>query len=179
MSRLNFISNLLGYKFYIGATVVVMALFIAWHIQQVTKLKQEITNQVTLQITSEYNRKLLLQQDQLIDTQSKLNSEVQRIQYEKQSQIEAINRKHSTNLTSLLNDTNAKFARSNQTSTGDSINPESKSTDTSRGLTRKDAEFLAGYSRDSETIRQELISCYRQYDSVKQKIDDYSKAKVK
>lgn len=54
---------------------------------------------------------------------------------------------------------------------------ESPTGSTGQGLYKPDAEFLAGYASDTETLKLGLLQCYNDFDAVKKSIELFSEKK--
>ena len=172
MCRLNFISSIFGYKFWIGGFILVIALGVTLCFQQVKKAEARVTAEVTNRITLEYNRKLLQMQDQYITTQNQLTAKHQEIQNETQANLNATTAKYNAMVGSLSNRA-SRYTTSNTASPTTTSNSEVRPAVTGAELSREDAEFLARYSTETEQLKLGLISCYKQYDNARESLINY------
>ena len=174
MSRINFLRCMLGYKFYIGIAIVIAGLFMTWHVIEVNKLKQKVTEEVTLKITSEYNRKLIRNQEQVISTNIELQKANDANTAKLQQNLQTATIKYNILVSSLRERPNRPSTDNIKSSTYATSNPESKTGATGAELYRPDAEFLARYASITEELKLNLISCYSNYDSAKEKLEHYA-----
>ena len=106
--------------------------------------------------------------------QEKMQDKVKEIQDAKTKDADAANKRYNALLTwvnGLPSQSSDTASRTDSTiSTDDS---ESTNRDYIARLYRKNAIDLAEYARDSEQLKIELLSCYRQYDTIKSSIDEF------
>jgi hypothetical protein len=95
---------------------------------------------------------------------------------EKDAKIKDITRQYSTALASLQHySTSANSTSTASNITSDSSNAKSTRGTTSEGLFADHAQISLGVAKDAEELKQHLNACYRQYDTVKQQLDNYRK----
>jgi hypothetical protein len=172
MLRLNFISSIFGYKFWIGGFILVIALGVTLCFQQVKKAEARVTAEVTNRITLEYNRKLLRMQDQYIVMQNQLTAKHQEIQNETQANLDATTAKYNAMVGSLSNRA-SRYTTSNTASPTTTSNTEVRPAVTGAELSINDGKFLVEFSYYTELLKVSLISCYKQYDNAKDKLNEY------
>ena len=112
-------------------------------------------------------------QERATEATWKLEENVLVLRNKKDAEIKLANTKY---------DSLAKWVRDQPKSSGNNNSvPGSASTTESAGrdsigiLYRQNASDLAEYAKDAETLRQELLACYSQYDLVKTDMDAFKK----
>lgn len=117
-----------------------------------------------------HNKQIQELQIKSLKAESELKDKVQAVKGEKDAQIKAINRKYSTTIASLRNRPERSTTSNSTTNT---CNAESTQGATGKELYRNDAEVLIRFARDAEELKEHLLACYRQYDTVKDQLDNY------
>jgi hypothetical protein len=107
-----------------------------------------------------------------LKVESELKTQVAVIKEEKDAQIKSIDSKYRA-IISSLRQRQERVTSTN--STGSSNNAESAKWTTGAGLYKEDAEFLAGFARDTEELKVYLNSCYVQYDVLREQLNNYRK----
>lgn len=138
-----------------------------WHKYEVKVAVNEYA--VTHQL--EYAKELTRLTEINIKTKSELENKVKVLQENKDAEIKNINARYDSIITGLQHRPSRQEYQSN--STNNTSNPESTKGTTGAGLYREDANFLAGYARDTERLKVELIQCYRQYEDVQTTVNNF------
>lgn len=146
---------------------LIAALFLTHNWQVNKAVNKAVAEQVAIN-----NKKIQELEIKSLKAESELKDKVQAIKGEKDAQIKAIDRKYSTTIASLR----SRPERSTSSnSTASTCNAESTKGATGKELYRNDAEFLIRFARDTEELKLSLQSCYQQYDTVKEQLDNYRK----
>jgi hypothetical protein len=173
---LKFLSNIFGYKFWIGFFIITSALFIVWHNNEQKQAEERIRQEVTTALYNEYNKRLVLLQDAHISSQNKLITKHQEIQNETQASLNAVNAKYVNLLRSVSERPSRETSRDNSASSSTTCPTEVTPRCNGAGLFREDAEFLAGFATNAEQMRLSLLACYKSYDSAKKILQEYQDA---
>ena len=123
-------------------------------------------------IELEYKARVTEVQSQADATTATLKEKLEKVQDEKQTQVTSANAKYNALLASLRK----------QSSSTNSENPSSVSSDpeVTRGnneerFPRGTSERLAAEAYRAEVIRADLLSCYKQYDEVREAFETFRK----
>ena len=155
-----------GFKLAIAIGVILSAY--SWHSAQVSIA----VNKATMQIEAQVSRENLNLRERSAAAKIELEQEFNNIQKDKNAKIK------------ILNDRVASLTRSLQErpnrseSGGVPGNPgveENEAGATGVQLYRQDGEFLTGEASRAELIKVELFGCYRSYDDIKKKLDDFKR----
>ena len=122
---------------------------------------------------AEYNKQVQELNARRLRFECSIKDDVTAITKEKDAKIKDITRKYSTALASLQQYSSSASTRSNTPS--NSSNAESTRGITSEGLFANHAQVSLGIAKDAEELKQHLNACYRQYDTVKEQLDNYRK----
>lgn len=156
---------MLSVRWIIIISIIIGALF--WHKYEVKVAVNEYA--VTQQI--KYNKELTKLTEANLKVQSALETKVKVLQENKDAEIKTISARYASIIASL------QYRPSRQESQGNSSNstsnPESPKGTTGAGLYKEDGTFLAGYARDTERLKTELIQCYKQYDDVQTTVNNF------
>ena len=138
-----------------------------WHNQQIKLQVQKAVQELNLEHAKEITR--------LTTKASKvslgLQQQVKEQQDDKQKQVTLLNAKYSDLLGWVRSQPGSNTGTSNLP--GSTSNAEVRSEDVIGELRRRHAIDLAGYASKTETLKLEVLACYRQYDTVKQALDKY------
>lgn len=163
------ITNLLGgwQVKLVMLTLVLVSLF-AWHKVQVHKAVSAAVTEIELNLAKE-NFKL---KERSLNAQIELQQSFDNIQKEKDAKIKNLNAR----VASLTRSLQERTSRPESSGVPDNSRIEK----TSKGATgaqlyRQDGEFLAGEAARAELIREELLTCYKSYDTAKKALDNYKK----
>jgi hypothetical protein len=146
-------------------SIIIGALF--WHKYEVKVAVNEYA--VTHQL--EYAKELTRLTEINIKTKSELENKVKILKDNKDAEIKTINARYDSIITGMQYRPSRQEHKSN--STNNTSNPESTKATTGAGLYKEDANFLAGYARDTERLKVELIQCYKQYDDVQTTVNNF------
>lgn len=125
------------------------------------------------QMENEYNKRILSLVNKADAESLELKDRIKEQQNETQITIAGINQRHASIIAGLQQRPERPTSTSNYTpSTGTA---EVTTGATGVELSRPDAEFLARESTRAEVIRESLLQCYRQYDEVKDAIEQFTK----
>ena len=112
-------------------------------------------------------------QDRATEATWKLEENVLTLRKKKDAEIQIANAKYNT-LAQWVRAQPASAGSNNSSANGASTT-ESAGRDSIGILYRQNASDLAEYAKDAETLRQELLACYSQYDLVKTDMDKFKK----
>lgn len=146
----------------IGA--VIFALFV-WHEYSVHVAVHDAVSQAELVHKQAYDALSLKAQKNEIELGNKVN----KIKGEKDEAIKAANTKYNALLNSLRDRPTGRQT-SGTRSASNGKGPEGA---TGKELSRPDAEFLAGFASDTESLKNGLNACYKQYDAVKDQLQKF------
>ena len=156
-------------KFLTNAAICVLAVAgtYYWHAGKV----QEAENQIRVELAQTAKRQI----DQLtinaLRVESELKDQIRKVEDDKQIQ-KAIDADRINDLVaSLRNRPERRTSESNLP--GDSCNCEATAGSTGAGLYKEDGIFLIGEAARAESVKVELLACYRQYDEVKSVMDKF------
>lgn len=159
----------LPYKL-VGTAAIVLGLLI-WHTTYVDQKVHQAESAVRLEITQQYNKRTTELNDESTKVQTELQTKVHNQQKEHRDKV------HNLNL--RINDLSDSLSNrpGRPTSTSDiSISPSNgtcTSGCTGQGLFKDDAKFLGWYAGQAEELKEGLLQCYRQYDTVKETLDKF------
>lgn len=123
-------------------------------------------------VENESNKRLLALKNKADAETLALQSKIKEQQDEKQSTIADLNKRHAVIIAGLQNRPNRPTSNvSNNSGAG---TKEVTTGATGVELAREDASFLIGEATRAELIRIELLSCYKQYDEVKDAIERFT-----
>jgi len=157
------------YKF-IGVVVVVLGL-IFWHTAE-TKLKvQAAQSAVRLELVQQYNKQTTELNAQSTKVQSELQAKVTTQQKEHNAKVNNLNLR----VADLSNSLSDRPLRPSGDSSipGDTSNGTCTAGCNGQGLYQDDAKFLGWYAGKTEELKEGLVQCYRQYDTVKETLDKF------
>lgn len=143
--------------------IVLISLF-AWHKVLVNEAVTEATNKLKLEYAQQVFRQVEIAKDESI----KLKQEKEKADAEYKKNLASANARYKR-----LSDwvSNLPKYPSGSDNSGNSGDAESRPEDIVGKLSRADGENLAKYGLTTENLRQGLLSCYRQYDTIKEKLD--------
>lgn len=159
----------LPYKL-VGTAAIILGLLV-WHTTYVDQKVKQAESAVRLEITQQYNKRTTELKDESSKVQTELQAKVHTQQKEHNAKVHNLNLR----ITDLSNSLSNRPLR--PASTG-SI-PDSSNTGActagcnGQGLYQDDARFLARYAGQAEELKEGLIQCYRQYDTVKETLDKF------
>jgi hypothetical protein len=95
------------------------------------------------------------------DAEQRLQEAANQYQTERQHEISALRRRH----VALIDSMRDRASRQTVQVPGDTCNAKAG---TGAGLSREDAEFLAGEAARADALRSALQACYKQYDAARE-----------
>ena len=138
-----------------------------WHQYEV----KVAVNEYAVAQKLEYAKELGRLTEANVKAQGELNTKLKVIQESKDAEIKTINARYTSIITSLQYRPTRQESQGN--STNSTSNSESPKGTTGAGLYQEDGTFLAGYARDTERLKTELIQCYKQYDDVQTTVNNF------
>lgn len=121
------------------------------------------------QIKQDLERKSLEAEKSLIRSREQLKEK-------KDAEIKNLNARYNALVSSLQQRPERPADSSKQSSNNtSSSNSESSKGATGKELYADDGRFLARFAKDTEQLKQELIMCYKQYDEVRDKVNNFPK----
>ena len=132
---------------------------------------QEAKDQIRIELSQEAKRQI----DQLtiksLRVESELKDQIRKVEDDKQIQKAIDADRINSLVASLRNRPERRTSEGNLP--GDSCDCETPSGSTGAGLYKEDGIFLIGEASRAESIKQELISCYKQYDTVRNSLNNF------
>jgi hypothetical protein len=142
------------------------------HIYKVHEAVKDAVHTVQLQHSAEiFKQKEILLDEQKVQD-AKLQEDFNKRKGEQDAKIKALNNDVSNLLASLRSRPERPASLSGNNSSTNAA--EGSTGATGQGLYKPDAEFLARYAADAETLKLGLLQCYRDYDTVKQSIESFN-----
>ena len=157
---------------YIISGLIVIALIVGglfWHNNQVENYKQEIVTQ----IANDYNKRIIILQNNADAKEAELLKQIQENKGEAIIQRDLIVSNYESIIAGLQQ--RPKRSTSSSNSTGNTRNGERPTGATGKELYRDDAEFLAGFSRETALIQSYLLQCYKDYEAVKDAFEKFKR----
>jgi len=159
----------LPYKL-IGVVVISLGL-ILWHTTDVKLKVSQAESAVRLEMTQQYNKRTTELKDSAVKTQTELQNTVTKQQKEHNAKVHSLNLRVADLSNGLSNRPLRPTGNSSDTSS--TTNGESPKGATGAGLYQDDAKFLGWYAGQAEELKEGLVQCYRQYDTVKDTLDKF------
>ena len=162
------LSFFLNSKVKIAIALVVISAAYFWHLSTVRVAVNEAIAEVELNISKE-NFKL---KERSLNAQIELQQSFDNIQKDKDAKIKNLNAR----VASLTRSLQERPSRPESSGVPDNARVE----ETPKGATgaqlyRQDGEFLAREAARAELIKEELLTCYKSYDTAKATLDKYKK----
>lgn len=150
------------------AFIILIAGLFAWHKHEVSSaVKQTLASEQIKQDNLVKNLKI-----KSLETETKLNTQIVELETTKNAQIKTITTKYNSAIISLRQ----RPERSTESdSPRDSSHAESPGRTDDERLFGRHAEISLGIARDAEKLKIYLDSCYKQYDKVKEELNNYRK----
>ena len=159
----------LPYKL-VGAAAIVLGILI-WHTTYVDQKVHQAESAVRLEITQQYNKRTNELKDESTKVQTELQAKVTNQQKDHRDKVHSLSLRIDDLSDSLSN------RPERPTSTSDiSISPSNGTCTagcTGQGLYQDDAKFLGWFAGQTEELKEGLVQCYRQYDTVKDTLDKF------
>lgn len=162
------LSFLVSWKTKVFVVLVFFSILFVWHKALVHEAVTSAVTEVHIQQTKE-NFRL---KEHSLDAKIALQESFDKIQKEKDAKILSLNSR-VVSLTSSLQSRPSR-AESGGVS-NDSRNEEVRPEGTGIGLYREDSVFLSGEAARAELIKEELLTCYRRYDTAKETLDKFKR----
>ena len=159
------ITDLLGgWQVKVAIVAIALIALFAYHKIEVNKAVTQATNELKLEYAQQVFRQIEIAKDESI----KLKQEKEEVDAQYKKNLASANARYNS-----LRDWVSHLPKypSGGDNPGNPGDAESKPQDTIGELSRADGNDLAEYSLKTETLRLGLVSCYAQYDSVKEKLD--------
>lgn len=159
----------LGYKLLAVTAVVLGLLF--WHTTQVELKVQQAEANVRFELTQQYNKRTIELKDLSVKAQTELQNTVTKQQKEHHDKVHSL----TLRIDDLSNSLSHRPGRPSSTS-DISISPSNGTCTagcTGQGLFKDDAKFLGWFAGQTEELKEGLLQCYRQYDTVKGTLDKF------
>lgn len=153
-----------GWQVKLAIVAIVLISLFAWHKVLVHEAVTEATNELKLEYAQQVFRQVEIAKDESI----KLKQEKEKADAEYKKNLASANARYKRLSEWVRGLPKYPSGSDNPGDTGDA---ESRPDDIVGKLSRADGENLAQYGLTTETLRQGLLSCYRQYDTVKEKLD--------
>ena len=164
----SFLSFFLDWKVKIALVLVVISGAYFWHLSSV----KVAVNEAVTQIEAQASRESFKLKERSLNAKIELEQEFDNIQKEKNAKIQTLNAR----VASLTRSLSERPNRPEPSRVPDSPRTEeSKSGATGTQLYRQDGEFLAREAARAELIKEELLTCYKSYDTAKATLDKYKK----
>lgn len=151
-------------KLLIAVWVIMSAVF--WHKHEV----KVSVNQAVAAQKAEYDAIIKEIKVKSLETESQLNQSILDMEIKKNAQIKNIDRKYHSVIDSLRR---RPERNTTSDSTSSTCNAESPKGATGEQLFREDAEFLIGFAKQAEELKEHLKACYIQYDEIKDKLEKF------
>ena len=138
-----------------------------WHTSQVNQAVQKAEYEIAISYANEYS-KLKEQADK---ESRELNKRINEINYDKRTKLNYITTKYNDLVISLQHRKDRPSSESSNP--GNTSNAESTEGATGLQLYKSDAIFLSWFSGQTARLQAELISCYKQYDEVRDTLNNF------
>jgi len=161
-----------GTIYYKFIAVVVLALgLIFWHTTEIKLKVQAAQSAVRLELVQQYNKRAIELKDQSSKVQTELQITLTKQQKEHNDKIHNLNLR-ITDLSNSLSD-RTKRPPSDGNISDSASNGTCTAGCTGQGLYQDDAKFLVWYAGQAEELKEGLVQCYKQYDTVKETLDKF------
>ena len=165
---MNFLSFLTGWQTKLIIVTIVLVSLFAWHKVQVHKAVVAAITEIELNLAKE-NFRL---KERSLNAQMELQQSFDNIQKEKDAKIKNLNARVAS-LTRSLQERPSRPEPSRVP--GNSRVEEDKQGATGAQLYREDGLVLIREAARAELIKEELLGCYKSYDTAKEVLDRYKK----
>lgn len=165
---MNIFDLLGGWQTKLVILIIVLVSLFSYHKVLVHKAVTQAVTEIELNLAKE-NFKL---KERSLNSQIALQESFDNIQKDKDAKIKNLNARVASLTRSLQERPNRPDSSG---ISNDSGVEESKPGSTGVGLYREDSEFLLGEAARAEMIKEELLTCYKSYDSAKEALDKYKK----
>ncbi len=162
------LSSFLNSKVKLLILAIVLISLFAWHKVLIHEAVTEAVAEVELNISKE-NFKL---KERSLNAQIELQQSFDNIQKDKDAKIKNLNARVAS-LTRSLQERTSRPESSGVPN--NSRIEEVRQGSTGTGLYREDSEFLSREAARAELIKEELLGCYKSYDTAKEALDKYKR----
>ena len=152
----------LPYKL-VGTAAIILGLLV-WHTNYVDQKVKQAESAVRIEITQQYNKRTTELKDESVKVQTELQTQVHTQQKEHNAKVHNLNLR----IADLSNSLSNRPLRPDSTNNG-----ACTAGCNGQGLYQDDAKFLGWYAGQAEELKEGLIQCYRQYDTVKETLDKF------
>ena len=168
---MNFLSILSGWQVKLVVLITIIISLFAYHKIQINKAVTEAVTEIELNLAKE-NFRL---KERSLNAQIALQESFDNIQKDKDAKIKNLNARVASLTRSLQERPNRP--ESSRIS-NDSRVEETKQGATGAQLYREDGIFLVREAARAELIKEELLTCYKSYDTAKDALDTYKKENI-
>lgn len=165
---MNVLDLLGGWQLKLIISILAFAALFAYHKIEVNKAVTKATTELRL----EYSKESFKLKEHSMNAQIELQTKVDKIEKDKNNEIANLKSRVRTLTDSLSSRPNRPEPSGVSSSTG---NQESRPGSTGAELYREDGEFLAREAARADEIRIELKGCYKSYDEMRQRLDEFKK----
>lgn len=160
------LSFFLDWKVKLSIVLIILAGLFTYHKVLVHEAVQEAVSEIHIQQAKE-NFRL---KERSLNTQIALQESFDNIQKEKNEKIKSLN----SRVASLTWSLQQRPSRAESAGvSNDSKVGEARQGSTGLGLYFEDSRFLLGEAARAELIKEELLTCYRSYDTAKETLDKF------
>ena len=138
-----------------------------WHTSKVNQAVQKAEYEIAISYANEYSK---LKEQAEIESRE-LNKRINEINYDKQTKLNSITTKYNDLVISLQYRKDRPSSESSNP--GNASDAESTEGATGLQLYKSDAIFLSWFSGQTARLQAELISCYKQYDEVRDTLSNF------
>lgn len=168
---MNFLSFLTGWQTKLIIVVIVLISLFAYHKIEVNKAVTAAITEIELNLAKE-NFRL---KERSLNAQIELQQSFDNIQKDKDAKIKNLNAR----VASLTRSLQERPSRPESSGVPDNSRvEETRQGATGAQLYREDGIFLAGEAARAELIKEELLGCYKSYDTAKEALDKYKKENI-
>jgi len=141
-----------------------------WHISKVNTAVELAVQKIDL----EQDMRNLKLQERAHEASVRLDETLKQVQKDKDAKIKIANASYDNLLQWVRKQGIGSTASTDGIPDSPIVGKDSRESDFGI-LHRQDAEALVEYSKDAESLRVEVLSCYQQYDAVKDTLDAFKK----
>ena len=161
------IIGLFDWKAKLFLVCLIVSCVYTWHTYQVKQAVQKAEYEIAISYANEY----IKLKEQAEKESRELNKRINEINYDKQTKLNYITTKYNDLVISLQHRKDRPSSEGNNP--GNTSNAESTEGATGLQLYKSDAIFLSWFSGQTARLQAELISCYKQYDEVRDTLNNF------
>ena len=161
------ILSLFDWKAKLFLICLIVSCTYTWHTSQVKQAVQKAEYEIAISYANKYSK---LKEQAEIESRE-LNNRINEINYDKQTKLNSITTKYNDLVISLQHRKDRPSGESSNP--GNTSNAESTEGATGLQLYKSDAIFLSWFSGQAARLQAELISCYKQYDEVRDTLNNF------